>query len=205
VSTREPLLVYAGVLTRHRRLEVVLEAMTMLPEVVLALGVGVHDPFTRELLDRALALGVSERVRLVPKVAPESVVPYVAEADVGVNPLGRYPGGDRALPNKLFEYLHAGLPMVVSDSPAMADFVRRYGLGEIAPVDDSRAWAAAITRALESPRYRDRVSEWERLKQEWSWERQAERLLALYRELLGLPPEADDRIAPLPLELARSS
>jgi glycogen synthase len=204
VGAGEPLLVYAGVLTRHRRLDVVLEAMTIVPDVVLALGVPVRDPFTQELLDRAEALTVSDRVRLVPKVPPASVVPYVAEADVGVNPLARYPGGDRALPNKLFEYLHAGLPMVVSDSPAMAEIVRRHGLGEVAAVDDPRAWAAAIVRALEGPRYRDDAEEWERLKREWSWERQAERLLALYSELTGgALPEAGEALPP-PLSPARS-
>jgi glycosyltransferase involved in cell wall biosynthesis len=193
----DPLLVYAGVLTRHRRVDVVVEALAMLPDVTLALAVSADDPFTRKLLDLAEELAVSERVRLVPKVPPESVVPFVAEADVGVNPLARYPGGDLALPNKLFEYLHAGLPMVVSDSPAIADFVRRYGLGEVAPVNDARAWAQAIERVLAAPPYRDRDSEWQRLKEQWSWERQAETLLGVYRELLGEPlPEADDRAAP---------
>jgi glycogen synthase len=188
VSADDPLLVYTGVLTRHRRLDVVVEAMTMLAEVRLALVVGSGDPLTRELLARAAELGVSERVHVIAKVPPESVVPFVAEADVGVFPLARYPGGDMALPNKLFEYLHAGLPMVVSDSPAMADFVRRYGLGESVPVDDAPGWAQAIERALAPPFYRERVSDWEALKKEWCWERQAERLVGVYRELLSSPP-----------------
>lgn len=184
VGIDDPLLVYTGVVTIHRRLGIVLEAMTMLPEVQLALVVRVNDPLTKELLAQADALGVSERVHVVPKVMPESIVPYSAEADVGVFPLARYPGGDLALPNKLFEYLHAGLPMVVSDSPAMAEFVRRYGLGGSVPVDDATGWAQAIERALAPPFYRDRVPDWEALKQEWCWERQAEALVDLYREVL---------------------
>lgn len=185
VSADDPLLVYTGVLTRYRHLAVVVEAMTMLPEVQLALVVKAEDELTLELLDRAEELAVSERVHVVAKVPPESIVPFSAEADVGVFPLARYPGGDLALPNKLFEYLHAGLPMVVSDSPAMADFVLRYGLGESVPVDDARGWAQAIERALAPPFYRDRTSEWEALKKEWCWERQAEILVELYREVLG--------------------
>jgi glycosyltransferase involved in cell wall biosynthesis len=141
-----------------------------------------------ELLARAEELAVSDRVHVVPKVAPESVVPYVAGADVGVVPFTRTPGQDMALPNKLFEFLHAGLPIVISDATAMADFVRRHGLGEVAPLDDARAWAQAIERALQPPYYRDRTSEWEALKEEWCWERQAERLVGVYREVLGSPP-----------------
>ena len=74
--------------------------------------------------------------------------------------------------------------MVVSDSPAMANFVRRHELGEVAPVDDARAWATAIKRALVPPYYRDRVDEWDRLKTEWCWERQEETLIGVYRNLL---------------------
>jgi glycosyltransferase involved in cell wall biosynthesis len=190
VVADDPLLVYAGLLTRQRRLDVVFEAMTMLPEVRLALAVSPKDLLARGLLARSEELGVSDRVHIVPKVPPESVVPYVAEADVGVYPLGRYPAGDISLPNKLFEYLHAGLPMVVSDSPAMAGFVRRHRLGEVVPVDDAEGWARAIERALAAQPYRTRVSEWEALKEEWSWERQSERLLAVYRELLGPVPRS---------------
>jgi glycosyltransferase involved in cell wall biosynthesis len=187
VAADAPLLVYGGVLTRHRRLEVVLEAMTMLPEVRFALLVSLEDPLMRELLARAEGLDVSDRVHVVPKVPPESVVPFSAEADVGVIPFSRTPGQDMALPNKLFEYLHAGLPIVISDATAMADFVRRHGLGEVAPLHDARAWAQAIERALQPPYYRERASQWEALKEEWCWERQAERLVGVYSEVLGSP------------------
>jgi glycogen(starch) synthase len=185
VGAQEPLLVYAGELNGRRLLTVVLEAMAMLPGVHLALVVDPKDRHTRRLRSRAEELAVSGRVHVLPMVPPESVAQYVAEADVGVYPLARYPGGDIALPNKLFEYLHAGLPMVVSDSPTMADFVRRHGLGEVAPVDDAPAWAEAIERALAPPFYRDSDSEWKALKEEWCWERQEETLIAVYREVLS--------------------
>jgi glycosyltransferase involved in cell wall biosynthesis len=184
VGDHDPLLVLTGVLTRRRRVDVVLEAMTMLPDVRLALVVSSTDPLTSELLALAEELAVSDRVRVVPKVPPESVVPYVADANVGVIPFVRTPGQDLALPNKLFEYLHAGLPIVVSDATTMADFVRRHGLGEVAPLDDARAWAQAIERALQPPYYRDRASQWAALKEEWCWERQAERLVGVYRDVL---------------------
>ena len=99
------------------------------------------------------------------------------------------------MPNKLFEYLHAGLPMVFSESPTMAEFVRTHGLGEVAPVDDARAWAAAIERVLAAPRYRD-GAEWEALRLEWSWETQAEILIGVYREILGPAFPASGQAAP---------
>ena len=89
-----------------------------------------------------------------------------------------------ALPNKLFEYLHAGLPMVVSDSPQMAAFVREHQLGEVASVDDPAAWAEAIRRVLADPaRYGGGSKGREQLRREWSWEAQERVLLELYGRL----------------------
>jgi len=111
-------------------------------------------------------------------------VSYIGGADIGVIPWECTPGKQLVLPNKLFEYLQAGLRMVVSDCRAQADFVRRYGLGESAPMDDAKAWADAIERTLAAPRYSDDVVAWERLKHDWSWERQEEALLGVYRSLV---------------------
>jgi len=188
VGETTPLLVFAGLLARRRRPDIVLEAMTMLPELEFALAVRRDDPLTDELLEQAEELGVSERVHIVPKVPPGAVVNYIAGADVGVIPWECTAGKQLVLPNKLFEYLHAGLRMVVSDCAAQADFVRRYGLGASAPMEDPEAWARAIERVLATPRYRDDVPEWERLKREWSWEGQEEALLGVYRGLVDPAP-----------------
>jgi hypothetical protein len=76
--------------------------------------------------------------------------------------------------------------MVVSDASATAAFVRRYGLGAVAALDDVPAWADAIRRTLAAPPYREeRPKEWEQLKDEWSWEHQGEILVGIYGEVLS--------------------
>ena len=72
-----------------------------------------------------------------------------AHAAVGLQPYAQ--GAPQGLANKLFEYLHAGLPIVASDATATVDFLRRYGLGEVAALDDAAGWARAIDRALRPP------------------------------------------------------
>jgi glycosyltransferase involved in cell wall biosynthesis len=186
IAPETPLLVYSGALTSRRHLHVVIRALPALDDVHLALAVRSDHKRVAEWRRVAAKHGVAERVHVVPLVPPESIVPYVAQANVGVNPLDRYLNGDLALPNKLFEFLHAGVPMVVSDSPLMSAFVQEHGLGEVAPVSSVKAWAKAIALVLANPdRYRGDADAREALLAEWSWETQEERLLAVYEELLG--------------------
>ena len=174
-----PLVVYAGTITTRRRLTVVVEALADLPGVHLALVVPEEHKRLPPVLERAREVGVDDRVHVTGLVSPDAVVPFVADADVGVHPLERYDNGDIALPNKLFEYLHAGLPMVVSDTPAMAGFVREHDLGAVASVDDVAAWVGALRSQLAAPRLDARPG-WNALREAWSWDAQAARLLAAY-------------------------
>ena len=80
----------------------------------------------------AASLGVEDRLHVAPPVSQDRLVHYLSGADVAVHPMpGGSPNHDQALPNKLFEYLHAGLPLVVSDARLMAEFVTNHEAGEV--------------------------------------------------------------------------
>ena len=66
-----------------------------------------------------------------------------------------------SLPNKLFEYTAAGVPVLASELPVMGPLVREEGLGEVVPPADVDAIAAAMRRLIDPVRnaaVRDRVS-----------------------------------------------
>jgi glycosyltransferase involved in cell wall biosynthesis len=183
IDRETPLLVYSGSTTIWRRLDTAIAALTCLPQPHLAL-VLIGDKSVPGLQKTAERLGVRDRVHFLPPVPPESVISLVSGADVGLIPLERYVNGDLALPNKLFEYLHAGLPMAVSDSPTMARFVQEHALGEVAPADDHEAWARAVGDVLASGPVRlDRSNGRAELRRKWSWEGQEPALLELYEDL----------------------
>jgi glycosyltransferase involved in cell wall biosynthesis len=185
LDSATPLLVYTGSVTKNRRFQTLFEALSRLAGVHLA----VISRHAAKLADAAHNLGVEARVHLLPPVAHDCLVSLTRSADVAVHPLDRYAGGDVAMPNKLFEYLHAGLPMIVSDSPQIARFVREHRLGEVAVVDDPGAWATAITRILDNRQaYGGYPDEHERLRQAWSWEAQEDILLDVYRRLTTASP-----------------
>jgi glycosyltransferase involved in cell wall biosynthesis len=89
------------------------------------------------------------------------------------------------LPNKFFEYLHAGVPVLASDFPETRRLVDRYDVGAVCDPGDPAAIANAVNDLLSRPddlvRMRDNAL---KAAQELNWEHERERLLALYRRLV---------------------
>jgi glycosyltransferase involved in cell wall biosynthesis len=57
-----------------------------------------------------------------------------------------------SLPNKLFEYTAAGVPVLATELPMMGPLVREEGIGEVVPPADVDAIAAAMRRLLDPAR-----------------------------------------------------
>lgn len=137
-----------------------------------------------ELSAQAEELGVGSRVHFAPFVAPEAVTAYIASSTLSLIALSRdVINYEIALPNKLFQALHAGVPVVVSDNPEMKRFVETHGVGEVYTGGDAASMADGIRRArARLTEFRPRLADHDLLTA-LSWERQAEVLSALYSDL----------------------
>ncbi|PRY55872.1 glycosyltransferase involved in cell wall biosynthesis [Knoellia remsis] len=187
VGADTALAVYSGAVSAARGLDTVIDALPSAPGVHLAVVAVPHPhPMAPELERRAREAGVADRLHLVPPVASAEVPSYLSAADVAVSPIhGDSASYDMALPNKLFEFIHAGLPIATSDIAAMAGFVREHGLGAVFRQRDAIDCACALVEVLE----RVRVGEGPdpgvlaRLRHEFSWQTQERHLVEVYRDL----------------------
>ena len=176
-----PLLVYTGLVTRHRGLELMLDALPALPGVHFAMVGRAEPSIAAALAAQAASLGVQARVHAVAPVPPEELIDFIASGDLAVIAAPdaclsyRY-----SLPNKLFEALFAGLPLVVSDLDDMRDFVTQHGLGLVFTNGEVGALLAALREVLaQRARYVDAEIR-EDLRQRLSFEREAAELLICY-------------------------
>lgn len=185
VAEGVPLMVYGGAVKAARGIKTVVEALPLLQGVHLAIVVSTPDAGeVKDLLREAERLDCAHRVHLVPYVEHDQVINYLRTADIGVHPLLRSGNAELAWPNKIFEYLHAQLPMVVSDMPSMSALVTQHGWGEVFPAGDRQGFAAAVRRVLERPGdYRAALSDRAALER-FSWEEQGRRLVETYDRLL---------------------
>ena len=89
--------------------------------------------------------GMGGRLICLPKMPFETLRSLTAAADVGLS-LDRGIHGNywMSLPNKLFDYIHAGIPVVASPMPEVVRIVQNHGIGVIAEELDARGIATAI-------------------------------------------------------------
>lgn len=190
LASDERVVLYQGGFSRDRGIEQLIEALQSLPGSVhlVLLGYGRLEDMLRE---RATDKDSGGRLHVLPAVAPTELLDWVASADVVAMPIQPSTLNHRlTTPNKLFEAMAAGVPVVASDLPGMAGIVRETACGLLVDPTDSLAIASAIRAILDGP-LEDRVAmarcAIEAHETVYNWERQAELLLAEYTRLTGQP------------------
>jgi glycosyltransferase involved in cell wall biosynthesis len=180
---RRQTLVYAGAVTGSRGLEQAIAALPHAPGMTLRVVGPGASPYREHLAELAARHSVADRMRLDRPVPPQRVVDEIAAAAAGVALIQpSCLSYALSLPNKLFEYLAAGLPILAADVPVIRDFVERNGVGLIVPPDDSEAIAAAMLEIAEPQRNRRLRAAVVRASARLSWEREAEGLKRAYRD-----------------------
>ncbi len=175
IPAGERVFIYVGILGRGRGLDFITEAF-MHPDVsshIVFLGYG-------ESIDELKRLASSHRnLHVHPAVPHSQVVPIVKSADFGLCLIQNVSLSDYyCLPNKLFEYCFAGVPVLASDFPDIRDLVADYGIGECCSLD-SEVIRDAVLRLQNS----NRIFEFSDLGP-LSWQEQERRLVALYKDII---------------------
>jgi glycosyltransferase involved in cell wall biosynthesis len=185
-----PVALYHGGFSLHRGIEQ-LAAAILEPGLERAHAVCLGYGGQRENL-RAMAAEprFGGRLHVLDAVPPRELLPWVASADIGVMAIQRSTLNHwLSTPNKLFECLAAGVPVVVSDFPEM----RRVALedpdgplGAVCQPADVPDIARAIRSILDLPadeRAALRARCLRAAHERWNWETESAKLLALYAEL----------------------
>lgn len=184
VESGTALILHQGQMRPDRGCLRLVEAMPKVRGAALVfLGEGPLQPLLRE---RAVALGLQDRVHFVDAVPPDDLLPVTAGADVGVTLLEDTCLNHRfALPNKLFEYLMAGLPVLASDLPEVRRVVTGYDVGLTVDPADREALAQALQAMVDDTDAREK---WSRnipqVLETFGWERTSMDFFHQYRALL---------------------
>jgi glycosyltransferase involved in cell wall biosynthesis len=145
-------MVYLGNLDGSRGIDVAIRAVHRLKASNHAAHLAVigDGPNIQGLRALTSELGVADRVRITGRLPFEVVQTELARADVGLIPHYSTAAWNSTIPNKLFDYMMLGLPVIVSDARPTARVVRDTGCGEVFH-DRSVEDLARCIVALEGP------------------------------------------------------
>jgi glycosyltransferase involved in cell wall biosynthesis len=177
---QESIILYQGSLNLGRGLELAIMAMKFTDNARLVI-IGDGD-IKNDLISLADNAGLSEIITFVGRIPRKDLFSYTLQADLGISleaDMGlnyRY-----ALPNKLFDYIQAGVPVVVSDLPEMAAIVKQYDIGKTISTTDPSELASCFSGMLNNPNDRKR---WKNnlviAAEELCWEKEEAKLLQVF-------------------------
>ena len=179
------IVLYQGALMTERGVEEGMDAILQVPDAVLVLmGYG---GLREKMIELTSAAPYAGKVRVIDPVPPAELLTWTASADVmlmAIQPttLNHW----HTTPNKLWEAIAAGVPVVASDLAGMGEVVREVGCGVLVDGTDPAAIAAGIRRILDAS-----PEEWlamstraqQAAAQKYNWEAQVDTLLDLYAQL----------------------
>lgn len=175
VSSDKKIILYQGALNKGRGLEWVINAMPLIDNAVLYI-IGDGD-LKKQLEAQVKQLNISEKVIFHGKVAASELHRFTPSAHLGLCLLDRQGMSYYyALPNRIFDYIQAGVPVLATPFPEIRRIVETYHTGILTDDYTPEGLATTITSILKEgfP-----TEHFKQLAAQLCWEKEEEKLLLL--------------------------
>jgi glycosyltransferase involved in cell wall biosynthesis len=185
----KPYFVYAGRISDDRGIHECIQALRILSDenarLVCAGRIGhVSNGEFGTLLDGSQSSTFFQYLGLLPY---EDIPPLLKGALAGLLCFQPTPNNLLGTPNKLFEYMSGGIPVIASDFPFIREVVLEADCGLLVQPDDVGEIATAMTHLLHNPGDARRMGRngSRAAREKYNWHVEEKKLLSLYQALLG--------------------
>ncbi|MFA6979409.1 MAG: glycosyltransferase [Ignavibacteriaceae bacterium] len=176
----EIILLYQGVILPGRGLNNIFNIMDQLGNCVLIiLGDGEYEGKCRQIVREKK---LTNKVFFFGKVTQNELLKYTSGADIGLAlienlSLSYY----YALPNKMFEYIYCGLPVIASNLPQMKAVIEKYNVGLCVNSEDSNEIKSVINMMASDDKYRKKLSaNCKEASHELNWNNEIKKLFRVF-------------------------
>ena len=166
-----------------RGAEELVEAMKYLTDyLLLIVGGGDVIPDLKKIVSEK---NLKDCVWFITKQPIEILRKYTAASNLGITlDKANNINYKLSLPNKLFDYIHAGIPVLSSDLPELKNIVVGYNIGKICLDHDPKNISSLIEEMLSSV---EQIKTWEDntaiAARELNWDKEKERLLSIFKQI----------------------
>lgn len=180
IAENKTIFLYQGGLSKGRGIEILLEAFITINDdkaVIVFMGYGPLENLIKSASDEYNNIYFHEAV------SPDILLSFTSSADFGISTIEdtclsyRY-----CLPNKMFEYLMAEIPVIVSNLYEMKQLVESKEIGIVAKENTQEGLKVAIEDAVKLDKEALKINI-QKVKNIYNWEEQEKVLINLYKEL----------------------
>ena len=182
IYSDKKIIIYQGALNIGRGIELMIDTTHYLENVILVIiGTGYLE---LPLKQRVQKLNLQDKVKFLGELNPKELQSLTPLADLGLSleeDLGlsyKY-----ALPNKIFDYIHATIPVLVSDLPEMKKIIKLYSVGEVIYSREPKTLAKQVFQILQKEKgfYSKQLT---LAKSDFNWEKESIKLINIFNNLV---------------------
>ena len=184
LATDSKIILFHGMLGEGRGLLPLVHSMQHLPSNYFLLFIGTGG-LQNTLQKESVKIFKNNNVLFHPMMTLQNLFSYMPSADIGVVLYEDISKNMKyAAPNKLFEFMSAGLPLLCSDLPVMRNIVKTCQNGLIATDMEPKKIAESITHLVSTNRFDDmQKNSLKCAKYKYNWAIESKKLLQLYKDL----------------------
>lgn len=171
------IILYQGLILKGRGIELIYNVLKALPDYVfIIIGGGDFVSYYKELAAR---MDLVDQVYFLGKLTQEELPKVTSAADVGAALIENLSiSYYYALPNKLFEYIMAEVPVLVSNLPQMKEIVNKYDVGFAINPEKKEEIISALKKISTDSELREKFKQnCKKASEELNWEKEITNLL----------------------------
>jgi glycosyltransferase involved in cell wall biosynthesis len=166
----------------QRGAEELVEAFQYLDENYLLLIIGSGDVINL-LKENVNKYNLESKVRFIDKIPANELRHYTSNSDLGISiDKDTNLNYHFSLPNKVFDYIHAGIPIMASHLPEIEFIINKYNIGVFIDNHDSKHIANQIKTFLIRNDYSSFKRNTHKAIEENNWETEKQKLISLIKQ-----------------------
>ncbi|WP_180850253.1 glycosyltransferase family 4 protein [Bacillus sp. UMB0893] len=184
-------ILYLGGITPIRGIEQLIDAFSEVTKhhksaQLIFVGSFESKSFEYKINNKINSRGLTDKIEFIGKVPYTEIERYLSKASIGIIPYLPVPNHLVCLPNKLFEYMAAGVTTIASDFPHYRKVVEGAGSGLLVNPEKPQSIADAIVSLLKDPKKCNEIGVNGRKSFEkiYNWNTEEKKLLVFYRTFL---------------------
>ena len=179
--THKKIILYQGILNPGRGLKPMIKALHFIDNLDLVIiGYGKVEDELKEFVSQEK---MNDRVHFLGRISREKLFNYTKLATLGMvleEPLGK--SFEYSLPNKLFDYIHAELPIIAGNMPEISSIIKQYKVGVLVEDYSPEKIAKKIKEVLNNPDLISEIKQHQKVAKEiLCWEKESKKLDVYFR------------------------